>query len=183
MFQLSIVQSLAKIPGQSRIFRESSAVWRGLRRCASATMQHSGDEMRLSPDSSRKAYSHSVEIRKSRWFSVIFQPSVWPRRAAHILIRAYQLSLSAFIGRRCRYLPTCSEYTDEAITRHGLWAGGFMGVARLCRCHPWGGSGYDPVPTQPALGAHWALPWRYGHWRQRPTCEAVAKRDDAKTAP
>jgi uncharacterized protein len=146
-------------------------------------MQHSGDEMRLSPGLLRKAYSNSAEIRKSRWFSVIFQPSVWPRRAAHILIRAYQLSLSAFIGRRCRYLPTCSEYTDEAIARHGLWAGGFMGVARLCRCHPWGGSGYDPVPTQPDPGAHWALPWRYGHWRQRPSCEAVAKGDDAERAP
>ncbi len=69
-----------------------------------------------------------------------------PRRAAHLLIRAYQLSLSAFIGRYCRHEPTCSAYTDEAIARHGLWAGGLLGAARLCRCHPWGTFGYDPVP-------------------------------------
>jgi uncharacterized protein len=69
-----------------------------------------------------------------------------PRRAAHLLIRAYQLSLSAFIGRHCRHEPTCSAYMDEAITRHGLWAGGLLGAARLCRCHPWGTFGYDPVP-------------------------------------
>jgi putative membrane protein insertion efficiency factor len=105
-------------------------------------------------------------------------PALLPRRLAHLLIRAYQLSLSAFIGRRCRYLPTCSDYTDEAITRHGLWAGGFMGLARLCRCHPWGGSGYDPVPARLAPGAHWAQPWRYGQWRQRPTCETVDGKTD-----
>jgi uncharacterized protein len=69
-----------------------------------------------------------------------------PRRAAHLLIRAYQLSLSAFVGRYCRHEPTCSAYMDEAIARHGLWAGGTLGAARLCRCHPWGTSGYDPVP-------------------------------------
>jgi putative membrane protein insertion efficiency factor len=103
--------------------------------------------------------------------------SLWPRRIAHILIRAYQLSLSAFIGRRCRYLPTCSDYTDEAIARHGLWAGGFIGLARLCRCHPWGGAGYDPVPAHTPSDAHWARPWRYGQWRQTPACDAV----DAET--
>jgi uncharacterized protein len=96
-----------------------------------------------------------------------------PRRFAHVLIRAYQLSLSALIGRQCRYLPTCSEYADEAIARHGLWAGSFMGLARLCRCHPWGGSGFDPVPSKLPQNAHWALPWRYGEWRQRPSCEHV----------
>jgi uncharacterized protein len=92
---------------------------------------------------------------------------------AHLLIRAYQLSLSALIGRHCRYLPTCSDYADEAVARHGLWAGGFMGLARICRCHPWGGAGFDPVPAEIATGAHWLLPWRYGHWRQRPVCGAV----------
>ncbi len=71
-----------------------------------------------------------------------------PRRAAHLLIRAYQLSLSAFIGRHCRHEPSCSAYTDEAIQRHGLWAGGWLGAARLCRCHPWGTFGYDPVPDK-----------------------------------
>ncbi len=69
-----------------------------------------------------------------------------PRRAAHFAIRAYQLSLSAFVGRRCRHEPSCSAYMDEAIGRHGLWSGGLLGLARVCRCHPWGTSGYDPVP-------------------------------------
>ncbi len=58
------------------------------------------------------------------------------RGGAHILIRSYQLTLSSIMGRHCRYLPTCSEYTDEAIQRHGLWAGGWMGFARICRCRP-----------------------------------------------
>ena len=71
-----------------------------------------------------------------------------PRQAAHVLIRAYQLSLSAFIGRHCRHEPTCSAYMDEAIARHGLLAGGWLGAKRLCRCHPWGTSGYDPVPEK-----------------------------------
>ena len=74
-----------------------------------------------------------------------------PRRAAHALIRFYQLTLSSLLGRECRYLPTCSAYADEAIQRHGLWAGSWMGLARVCRCHPWGGSGYDPPPPATPL--------------------------------
>ena len=77
-----------------------------------------------------------------------------PRRAAHGAIRFYQLTLSSLSGRQCRYLPTCSNYADEAIARHGLWAGGWMGLARVCRCHPYGGSGYDPPPAAtPAVSA------------------------------
>jgi uncharacterized protein len=64
------------------------------------------------------------------------------------LVRFYQLTLSALIGRRCRYLPTCSEYAMEAIDRHGAWNGGWLGAARICRCHPWGGDGFDPVPDE-----------------------------------
>ena len=62
------------------------------------------------------------------------------------LIRLYQLTLSAVIGRRCRYLPTCSEYAGDAIRRHGAGRGFLLGLARACRCHPWGQSGFDPVP-------------------------------------
>ncbi|WP_297697067.1 membrane protein insertion efficiency factor YidD [Phenylobacterium sp.] len=61
-------------------------------------------------------------------------------------LRAYKLTLSPLIGRQCRYLPTCSEYAAEALIGHGLWRGSGLAVRRLCRCHPWGGSGYDPVP-------------------------------------
>jgi uncharacterized protein len=90
-----------------------------------------------------------------------------PRRAVHALIRFYQLTLSSLFGRQCRYLPTCSAYTDEAIARHGLWAGAWMGAARICRCHPWGASGFDPSPGEIPTGASWARPWRYGRWRFR----------------
>jgi putative membrane protein insertion efficiency factor len=90
-----------------------------------------------------------------------------PRRAARGLIRFYQLTLSSLMGRQCRYLPTCSDYADEAIARHGVWAGGWMGFARVCRCRPGGGSGYDPPPATPPDGASWAQPWRYGRWRFR----------------
>ena len=92
-------------------------------------------------------------------------PTVVLRRAAHLAIRSYQLTLSGLIGRQCRHLPTCSDYADEAIQRHGLWAGGWMGTARVCRCHPWGTSGFDPVPAT-CDDARWYLPWRFGHWRR-----------------
>jgi putative membrane protein insertion efficiency factor len=88
-----------------------------------------------------------------------------PRLIAHWLIRAYQLSLSMLIGRTCRHFPSCSSYTDEAILKYGLWAGGWIGVARLCRCHPWGTSGVDIVCEALPPTAHWYTPWRYGRWR------------------
>lgn len=88
------------------------------------------------------------------------------RRLVLLLIRAYQLSVSAVVGRQCRYLPTCSDYAAEAVRRHGVWPGGWMAVARLCRCHPFGASGYDPVPRRcDAVPA--THPWRYGVWRMR----------------
>ena len=87
------------------------------------------------------------------------------RRAAHVAIRGYQLTLSGLSGRQCRYLPTCSAYTDEAIQTHGVWAGSWMGLARICRCHPWSGAGFDPPPREAPKGASWATPWRYGRWR------------------
>jgi hypothetical protein len=93
------------------------------------------------------------------------------RSCAHYLIRFYQLTFSALIGRHCRYEPSCSHYMDEAIQHYGLWAGGWMGMARLCRCQPWGGSGYDPVP--PIGKGSWYRPWRYGQWRQPLRCEPI----------
>ncbi len=64
------------------------------------------------------------------------------------LIRIYQLTLSPWLGRRCRHLPSCSAYALEAIERFGPLRGGWLGVKRLARCHPWGTSGYDPVPQE-----------------------------------
>lgn len=88
---------------------------------------------------------------------------------AQALIRAYQLTLSALVGRQCRYLPTCSDYASEAIGRFGLWPGLWMGLARLVRCSPLGGDGFDPVPEQLPESAGWYMPWRYGRWRSRQT--------------
>jgi putative membrane protein insertion efficiency factor len=62
------------------------------------------------------------------------------------LIRAYQLVISPVLGPSCRHLPTCSEYTSEALALHGPARGAWLGLCRILRCHPWGSSGYDPVP-------------------------------------
>lgn len=62
------------------------------------------------------------------------------------LIRFYQLCISPFTPATCRYTPTCSAYTLEALKKHGLIKGGWLGLKRILSCHPWGKSGYDPVP-------------------------------------
>lgn len=61
-------------------------------------------------------------------------------------IRFYQLVVSPLLGPSCRFTPTCSEYARQAIIKHGPFKGGWLALRRLLRCHPWGGSGYDPVP-------------------------------------
>lgn len=63
-------------------------------------------------------------------------------------IRFYQLSISPMLPAACRYTPTCSNYALEAITVHGPFRGTLLAVKRILRCHPWGGSGYDPVPPK-----------------------------------
>lgn len=57
----------------------------------------------------------------------------------------YQRLLSPMLPRSCRFTPTCSEYTKQAITKHGIIKGTFLGIKRISKCHPWGKSGYDPV--------------------------------------
>lgn len=72
-----------------------------------------------------------------------------------ILIRGYQHVLSPVIhflggpGSGCRFTPTCSEFFLQAVCTHGVCRGGWMGVRRILRCHPWGGHGHDPVPPKP----------------------------------
>lgn len=62
------------------------------------------------------------------------------------LIRAYQLTLSPFLGQHCRFTPSCSHYTKEAIERYGPWRGSWLGIKRIARCHPFADGGHDPVP-------------------------------------
>ncbi len=70
------------------------------------------------------------------------------------MIRAYQLLISPLLPPACRYLPTCSDYAAEALAVHGPWRGHWLTAGRLARCHPWGGSGYDPVPLAVSRHRH-----------------------------
>jgi putative membrane protein insertion efficiency factor len=88
-----------------------------------------------------------------------------PRLVARGAVKTYRYTLSPLIGFHCRHLPTCSEYSDQALDRFGLWAGGWMTLARLCRCQPWGTAGLDFVPEQLPPQSRWYIPWRYGRWR------------------
>lgn len=64
------------------------------------------------------------------------------------LVRGYQRFLSPLFPGCCRYRPTCSEYMIEALQKHGIIKGLYLGIRRILRCHPYGGSGYDPVPEK-----------------------------------
>jgi putative membrane protein insertion efficiency factor len=63
-----------------------------------------------------------------------------------LLIKLYKNLISPILPPSCRYTPTCSEYSMQAITKYGPFKGGWMALKRISRCHPWGGHGYDPVP-------------------------------------
>jgi putative membrane protein insertion efficiency factor len=72
---------------------------------------------------------------------------------SHVLrgaIRVYQVTVSPLLGPRCRFHPSCSHFACEAIAAHGAGRGSLLAVKRLLRCHPWGGSGVDPVPSPPS---------------------------------
>ncbi|WP_156276241.1 membrane protein insertion efficiency factor YidD [Neomoorella glycerini] len=67
------------------------------------------------------------------------------KRSVILFIRLYQIFISPILGKNCRFYPTCSQYTLEAISRYGVFRGGILAVKRLGRCHPWQPGGYDPV--------------------------------------
>ena len=62
------------------------------------------------------------------------------------LIKVYQLFVSPLLGANCRYVPSCSEYAADALRQYGAIRGGWLALRRIMRCHPWGGSGHDPLP-------------------------------------
>ena len=68
------------------------------------------------------------------------------RRAAVVMVRGYQYVISPMLGHNCRFFPTCSEYTCQAIERYGIAKGSWLGIKRSSRCHPWHPGGVDPVP-------------------------------------
>ncbi len=61
------------------------------------------------------------------------------------MIRLYQWMISPWLGPKCRFVPSCSQYAIEAFRKYGLFKGGWMAIRRISRCHPWGGHGHDPV--------------------------------------
>jgi putative membrane protein insertion efficiency factor len=106
-----------------------------------------------------------------------------PRLFGRGLITLYRYTLASLVGFRCRHLPSCSEYGDVALSRFGLWAGGWMTLARLLRCQPWGTSGLDFVPETLPEKSRWYMPWRYGRWRgtnSTPSAPSLAGPDAAR---
>ena len=84
------------------------------------------------------------------------------------LVRLYQIALSPMMGNQCRFHPTCSAYTIEAIQVHGAFKGGFMGLWRILRCHPWSkGSWIDPVPPKNPESVGAKSPFGYNHLTQK----------------
>ena len=70
------------------------------------------------------------------------------KRVLIAIVKGYRLVLSPWLGSACRFTPTCSVYSLEALERHGAAAGAYLTVARIARCHPWCAAGFDPVPER-----------------------------------
>ncbi len=81
-------------------------------------------------------------------------------------IHLYRWTLKPLIGMECRHLPTCSQYALDAIDRNGAWKGFWLMLSRLCRCHPWGTHGYDPVPDLRSGREPVWRAYRYGLWNR-----------------
>lgn len=73
--------------------------------------------------------------------NILAIPFIW-------LVRFYQAAISPYTPSSCRYSPTCSHYSLEALQKHGIFKGGWLAIKRIGSCHPWGGSGHDPVPNK-----------------------------------
>ena len=84
-----------------------------------------------------------IEIAIKKYLDIILKFLAVP---FILLIKIYQLLISPLFPSSCRYTPTCSHYTLDALKKYGLLKGSWLGIKRISRCHPWGGSGYDPVP-------------------------------------
>jgi putative membrane protein insertion efficiency factor len=93
-----------------------------------------------------------------------WNPAVFALRG---LVHVYRWVISPLLGPRCRYQPTCSEYALDALSKHGAVRGSWLALRRIARCHPWGGSGWDPVPDPapsrplPPGPGHGTIPHRH----------------------
>lgn len=74
---------------------------------------------------------------------IVSKALAWPLLG---LVWIYRVAISPLLGANCRYEPSCSAYAEEALKKYGAFKGGWLALKRIARCHPWGGSGYDPVP-------------------------------------
>ena len=83
--------------------------------------------------------NHHTKVKNSKIKQVLIFPFVF-------LVRFYQIVISPLTPATCRYEPTCSTYTLQALKKHGLFRGGWLSFKRIASCNPWGKSGYDPVP-------------------------------------
>ncbi|TFG79368.1 MAG: membrane protein insertion efficiency factor YidD [Chrysiogenales bacterium] len=77
------------------------------------------------------------------------------KKALLLLIKIYKMTLSPLLGRHCRFLPTCSTYTYEAVEKHGALLGVFLGLKRILKCHPFHAGGHDPVPELLEVKSKW----------------------------
>jgi putative membrane protein insertion efficiency factor len=111
--------------------------------CRAASADASFDRTRRIPValSKRAARSPPSGVRQKKSRRML-------SRVALALIRVYKISFSPLFAGSCRYTPGCADYMSESIARFGFVRGGWIGTKRLCRCHPFGGHGFDPVPTQ-----------------------------------
>jgi putative membrane protein insertion efficiency factor len=80
----------------------------------------------------------------NQFFKLLALPFIW-------LVRFYQVAISPYTPASCRYSPTCSSYTIEALKKHGVLKGSWLSIKRIVSCNPWGGSGFDPVPENNKL--------------------------------
>ena len=93
--------------------------------------------------SQNQFFNINIKMDSMQIYNIIIKIITFP---FIIIIKIYQLLISPLFPSSCRFTPTCSNYTVEALKKHGLFKGGWLGIKRISKCHPWGGSGYDPVP-------------------------------------
>ncbi|NLB67759.1 MAG: membrane protein insertion efficiency factor YidD [Bacteroidales bacterium] len=88
-------------------------------------------------------FSQKWERFWSKSLAVVRKVMIFPLL---MLLKFYKFFISPYVGNACRFTPTCSVYAMDALRKHGVFKGIYLAVKRILRCHPWGGSGYDPVP-------------------------------------